>query len=109
MFSTRQHTAIVASGMLAAEGFVTPGERVNRIRQLSGSGSARQIEGVSPATAARVRIHADRTGQSMSEWIADLLRREVLRAGAADELSTEPGQVHACGSCRARGRSADGT
>src|ERR1700689_15972 len=42
---------------------------------------------VDPATAARVRLHAERCGQSISEWIANLLRREVLRAGAADALA----------------------
>ncbi|HXO41598.1 MAG TPA: hypothetical protein VN999_09130 [Thermoanaerobaculia bacterium] len=42
---------------------------------------------VDPATAARVRLHAERSGQSISEWIANLLRREVLRAGAADALA----------------------
>jgi hypothetical protein len=42
---------------------------------------------VDPATAARVRLHAERAGQSISEWIANLLRREVLRAGAADALA----------------------
>jgi hypothetical protein len=43
---------------------------------------------VDPATAARVRLHADRAGLSISEWIANLLRREVLRAGAADALAS---------------------
>jgi hypothetical protein len=42
---------------------------------------------VDPATAARVRLHAERAGQTISEWIAHLLRREVLRAGAADALA----------------------
>jgi hypothetical protein len=42
---------------------------------------------VDPATAARVRLHADREGLSISEWIGNLLRREVLRAGAADALA----------------------
>jgi hypothetical protein len=42
---------------------------------------------VDPATAARVRLHAERSGQSISEWIAGILRREVLRAGAADALA----------------------
>jgi hypothetical protein len=42
---------------------------------------------VDPATAARVRLHAERADLSVSEWIADQLRRDVLRAGAADALA----------------------
>jgi hypothetical protein len=42
---------------------------------------------VDPATAARVRLHAERAGLSVSEWVADLLRRQVLHAGAADGLA----------------------
>lgn len=42
---------------------------------------------VDPATAARVRLEADRCGQSVSEWIATVLRRELLHAGAADALT----------------------
>ncbi len=42
---------------------------------------------VDPATAARVRLHAERAGQSISEWIAHVLRREVLCSGAADALA----------------------
>jgi hypothetical protein len=42
---------------------------------------------VDPSTAARVRLHAERSGQSISEWIAAVLRREVLCAGAADALA----------------------
>jgi hypothetical protein len=42
---------------------------------------------VDPSTAARVRFQADRAGQTISEWIGHVLRREVQRAGAADALA----------------------
>ena len=42
---------------------------------------------VDPSTAARVRLHAERSGQSVSQWVADLVRREVLHVGAADALA----------------------
>ena len=42
---------------------------------------------VDAATATRVRLHAKRAGQSISDWLADLVRREVVRAGAADALA----------------------
>jgi hypothetical protein len=38
-------------------------------------------------TAAYARLEADRCGCSISEWIADVLRRELRRAGAADALA----------------------
>jgi hypothetical protein len=42
---------------------------------------------VDPATAARARLRADRCGLSISEWIADVLRRELRHAGAGDALA----------------------
>ncbi len=42
---------------------------------------------VDSATAAQVRVHADRAHMSTSEWIAGVLRRELSRGGAADALA----------------------
>jgi hypothetical protein len=42
---------------------------------------------VDSATAAQVRVHADRAHTTTSEWIGAVLRREISRAGAADALA----------------------
>jgi hypothetical protein len=42
---------------------------------------------VDAPTATRVRLQAERAGLSVSEWLSLLVRREVLRSGAADGLA----------------------
>ncbi|HVT60545.1 MAG TPA: hypothetical protein VHR45_19385 [Thermoanaerobaculia bacterium] len=42
---------------------------------------------VDGAVAARVRVEAESAGMSVSDWIAQVLRREVLRGGPADALA----------------------
>jgi hypothetical protein len=44
-------------------------------------------------TAAYARLEAARCGCSISEWIADVLRRELRRAGAADALAPRAYEV----------------
>lgn len=39
------------------------------------------------ATATRVRVHAERAHMSTSEWITNVLRREIARSGDADALA----------------------
>jgi len=42
---------------------------------------------VDSATAALVRVHAERAHTTASEWIANVIRRELSRTGAADALA----------------------
>ena len=44
-------------------------------------------------TAAYARLEADRSGSSISKWIASVLRRELHRAGAADALAAKTYEV----------------
>ena len=43
-----------------------------------------RVEG---STAALARVHAERAQMTTSEWIANVIRRELSRAGAADALA----------------------
>jgi hypothetical protein len=42
---------------------------------------------VDSATAAQVRVQAERAHTTTSEWIASIVRRELARTGAADALA----------------------
>jgi hypothetical protein len=43
-----------------------------------------RVDGV---TAAQVRVHAERARMSASDWIANVLRRELTQTGDADALA----------------------